>query len=212
MKLSFSPSEIRNVIFDFGGVLFDIDYHAPARAFRELGVERFEEIYSKATQTDVFDLLETGKISNSDFLDYLQRFVPDHVSRKQVLDAWNCILTGMPKERADALHTLQDHRLFLLSNTNAIHVEEFEQMVDKTVGLDYFKSAFEQVYYSNVIGIRKPHPETYLQVCQWNDLKPEETLFIDDSPQHVAGAKQAGLHAFHLQVEHEDVRELISLL
>lgn len=210
MELTFSPSEIRNIIFDFGGVLFDIDYLAPTRAFKKLGVANFEQVYSKATQTDVFDLLETGKISNEDFLRYLEGFVPDGVTRSQVLEAWNCILTGIPKGRVDALHSLQGYRTFLLSNTNAIHVEEFEKMVDKAVGLDHFKSAFEKVYYSNAIGIRKPHPETYLTVCKWNDLVPEETLFIDDSPQHVEGARKAGLHAYHLQVDTEDIRDLLA--
>jgi putative hydrolase of the HAD superfamily len=93
-------------------------------------------------------------------------------------------------------------RVFLLSNTNAIHVAEFERMIDETYGLSKFKSYFEKVYYSNEIGLKKPYPETFLEVCKWNDLDPSETLFIDDSLQHVEGAKKAGLQVAHLKSDY----------
>jgi FMN phosphatase YigB (HAD superfamily) len=102
-------------------------------------------------------------------------------------------------------------RTFLLSNTNAIHVAEFEQMIAHTMDFELFKSAFEKIYYSNAIGIKKPHPETFLQVCEWNGLNPAETLFIDDSAQHVEGALQAGLHAYHLKPG-ERISELLKQL
>lgn len=207
------PSEIDAIIFDFGGVLFDIDYPAPARAFKSLGVQNFEGLYSKANQNDLFDRLEVGTISNADFLEELRQLTGGTLTTAQVLWAWNTILTGIPVGRVEALHSLQGRfRCFLLSNTNAIHVEAFEPMVDDAVGLAHFKSAFEKTHYSNEIGMRKPHPETYLEICKWHSLTPSRTLFIDDSPQHVEGALQAGLHAYHLVVEKEDVRDVIARL
>lgn len=203
------PKEIEAIIFDFGGVLFDIEYDAPVRAFRKLGLDDFSKIYAQSAQSELFDRLETGKITNTNFLLAIQEEIPSPTELSQVLAAWNSILTGIPKGRIDQIHKLKSsRRTFLLSNTNALHVEEFEKIVDEEMGIDYFKSAFEKVYYSNEIGIKKPHPSTYLEVCKWNNLDPKTTLFIDDSLQHLEGASKAGLHAYHLDVRTEDIRDL----
>jgi len=206
MKLIPSSDQIDAIILDFGGVLYDIDYPAPARAFEALGMKHFEAIYSKASQTDLFDRLETGNISNGDFLEALHKYVPSGITKQQVLAAWNSILIGIPKRRIDFVHQLSgNHRMFLLSNTNAIHVAEFEKDIEKEMGLDYFRAAFEKVHYSNVLGIKKPYPETYLHVCKLHGLNPQRTLFVDDSPQHVRGAIDAGLFGYHLELPQEDI-------
>ncbi len=191
----------KNVIFDFGGVLFEIDYHAPVREFRKLGFERFDEIYAQASQSDVFDLLETGKISNEDFYLYIESLCPPGTTRKQVVDAWDSILLHIMPEKVELVRRVKSagRRTFLLSNTNAIHVASFEKSIDEIMGLANFKNNFEKIYYSNEIGRKKPYPETYLTICEWNGLNPAETLFIDDSIQHVEGAKKAGLQAVHLK-------------
>lgn len=213
MELLPAPFQVDAIILDFGGVLYDIDYPAPVRAFKALGMQNFEELYSKARQTDLFDLLETGNISNDDFLAELQKFVPERISKQQVLDAWNTILIGIPKRRIDFVHQLSStYRMFLLSNTNAIHVGQFEKDIDEAMGLDYFRAAFEKVHYSNVLGIKKPYPETYLKVCEMHKLDPKRTLFVDDSPQHVKGAIEAGLFGYHLEVPEEDITTALSSL
>lgn len=193
-------SPIRNIIFDFGGVLFEIDYHLPIAAFKKLGFEDFGSIYTQAAQSEIFDRLETGKISNEEFMAYIHSFVPQ-ASREEVDHAWNCILLHLMPEKVAFVQEMRDQgfRTFMLSNTNAIHVAEFEKMIEHSMGLEEFRKAFEKIYYSNAIGIKKPYPETYLQVCEWNGLNPAETLFIDDSIQHVLGAEKAGLHVLHLQ-------------
>lgn len=203
---------IRNIIFDFGGVLFEIDYDLPAIAFEKLGFADFKSFYTQAAQNPMFDLLETGKIENDKFLDFLNEFVPE-ASREQVLHAWNVILLRIMPIEVECVQKIRQSgiRTFLLSNTNAIHVAEFEQMIANTMDFELFKSAFEKIYYSNAIGIKKPHPETFLQVCEWNGLNPAETLFIDDSAQHVEGALLAGLHAYHLKPG-ERISELLKQL
>lgn len=206
-----SPDEVDAVILDFGGVLYDIDYDAPARAFEALGMDDFKGIYSQAAQTDLFDRLEVGRIGNTDFLEALKAYTPSGTTLDEVLEAWNVILLGIPKERIDFVHRLRArYRTFLLSNTNAIHVEEFEKDIDRTMGLPYFRSAFEAIHYSNVLGRKKPYPETYLHVCELHGLSPDRTLFIDDSVQHVQGALSAGLHAYHLELPAEEIRELLA--
>ena len=193
-------SSIRNVIFDFGGVLFEIDYELPAKAFEELGFPGFRNFYTQAAQNPMFDLLETGKVSNEEFLAFLKDMVPS-ATREQVLHAWNVILLHIMPEEVDVVKSVKraGYRTFLLSNTNAIHVEEFEKMIASRMDIDDFKSAFELIYYSNELGLKKPYPETFLHVCALNQLDPKETLFIDDSLQHVLGAQQAGLQAYHLK-------------
>jgi len=198
--MTIDKTKIKNIIFDFGGVLFEIDYHLPVQEFAKLGYPAFADIYTQAAQNEIFDRLETGKIGNEDFMQYLHNHVSGS-TRKQVDDAWNSILLHIMPEQVEEVRKIkkQGYRTFLLSNTNAIHVAEFERMTDEVMGLDYFKSAFEKVYYSNEIGFKKPYPETFLKVCEWNGLKPEETLFIDDSLQHVKGAQEAGLFVHHLK-------------
>ncbi len=209
MSAMISLDGIQNIIFDFGGVLFEIDYDLPAQAFDDLGFPGFRDLYTQAAQNPMFDLLETGKVANDEFLDFLHQHVP-HASREQVINAWNVILLRILPQEVEFVHTLRRSgiRTFLLSNTNAIHVAEFEQMIADSMDVLLFREAFEKIYYSNAIGLKKPHPETFLEVCAWNGLKPSETLFIDDSKQHVEGALRAGLHAYHL-LPGERVSELL---
>jgi len=172
---------IDNIIFDFGGVLFD--------------------------------KLETGSISNPDFYSEVRNALDVKHSDEILEEAWNTILTGIPKGRIDLIHELKSkYKTYLFSNTNAIHVSEFEKMVDTEMTLEYFYLAFEKVYYSNVLGFKKPYPESFLKYCTLESLEPSKTLFIDDSVQHVEGAEKAGLMAFHLDVKKMDVREIFSAL
>ena len=211
MSAMISLDGIQNIIFDFGGVLFEIDYDLPAQAFDDLGFTGFRDLYTQAAQNPMFDLLETGKVANDEFLDFLHQHVP-HATREQVAHAWNVILLRILPQEVEFVHALRKSgtRTFLLSNTNAIHVAEFEQIIANTMDVRVFREAFEKIYYSNAIGLKKPHPETFLEVCAWNGLTPSETLFIDDSKQHVEGALRAGLHAYHLQPG-ERVSELLRI-
>lgn len=191
---------IKNMIFDFGGVLFEIDYHKPVKAFSELGYSEFANLYTQANQNPMFDQVETGQIGNEDFMQYLHAFVPQ-ASRQQVDHAWNCILLHIMPDQVEVVKSIKSsgYRTFLLSNTNAIHVAEFEKMIANKMNIHDFRASFENIYYSNVIGIKKPYPETYLKICEWNNLVPAETLFIDDSLQHVKGAESAGLRGYYLK-------------
>lgn len=202
---------IKNIIFDFGGVIFNIDYLLPIQAFKELGFSNFEELYAKAAQSNLFDQLETGQISKQEFIGGLKKLAPElSLTDQQIIEAWNSILLDIPRARIRLIHQLKskNYKTVLLSNTNVFHVEEFEKVVDKTMGIKYYQSAFDEIYYSNVIGLRKPHPATFLQVCERANLDPNHTLFIDDSLQHVEGAVKAGLFAYHLDVNTEDICDL----
>ena len=201
-----SLDELDGVILDFGGVLYDIDYDAPPKAFAALGDPDFASLYHQASQSTWFDELETGTLDRETFYGHLRQRCLAGTTMDQIHDAWCCILTGMPPSRAHLVTQLgQRTRLFLLSNTNAIHAAVFEADLESTLDdASAFWGAFEQAHYSHDLGMKKPHPDTFLHVCNLHGLAPERTLFLDDSIQHVEGADRAGLHAHHLDLSRED--------
>lgn len=187
------------IILDLGGVLIDIDYHRTTKAFRELGIRNFEELYSQAQQEDLFDRLEVGDISAFHFINRLLDLLPPGTTANQVVHAWNAMLLKFPPESVTLIEQLaQSHRLFLLSNTNEIHLPVVERYWQEHSEKP-LPTFFEKAYFSHQIGKRKPAVETFQWVVQENGLETRRTLFIDDSIQHVEGAQKAGIQVVHLQ-------------
>ena len=200
MKLLDMLQGIKNIIFDLGGVIYAIDYLATIRAFKDLGIKNFEQIYAKAGQSDLFDDLETGKISKVEFFEGINKFLPNPLSPTQITDAWNAMLIGLPKEKLELLSCLsQKYRLFLLSNANELHIQCVNASLQKQHGIKNINGFFEKAYYSQEIGMRKPHKATFDWVLQDAGIQAEETLFIEDTAQHIAGAKLTGLKTHHLE-------------
>jgi HAD superfamily hydrolase (TIGR01509 family) len=192
----------KNIIFDFGGVLLNIDYMLTAKAFQQLGVEHFTDIYSKKVQQDLFDRFEKGEISEAEFYEAIRNLTRIPLTDSQIKNAWNAMLISLPEDSTRLLEQLRGkHRLFLLSNSNIIHEKEFSQMIDKGYGWKKFYGLFEKVYFSHRIGMRKPDNEIFQKVITENNLRKEETVFLDDSPQHIEGARNAGLVALHVEQE-----------
>ena len=190
--------EIKNIIFDLGGVIYAIDYHKTITAFKNLGIKNFDKLFAKAAQQNIFDDLETGTISKSEFFVEINLLIQDYLTDNQITEAWNAMLLQFMPEALSCLDEISsDYRLFLLSNTNEIHIE----FIKNQVGEENFKSfcaRFEKVYLSHEIGKRKPHAKVFDYIINEKKLKKDETLFIDDSIQHVQGAIKAGLQAYHL--------------
>ena len=190
--------KIRNIIFDFGGVIINIDYKATIEAFKKLGIDNFDELYSQANQSNLFDDIETGKISPQHFINGLLKLLPNGISPNQVVHAWNAMLLDIPKSRIELLQELSaKYHIFLLSNTNSIHIDAALRTWNK-ISDEPIESVFETVYFSHVIGMRKPNVEIFDYVCEKHELNTKETLFIDDSIQHIEGAKRSGLQTLHL--------------
>lgn len=203
-------ANIKNIIFDFGGVILNLDYQLTEDAFKALGLTKFAEFYTQFNQNHLFDQLETGKIEPDAFRKAIREHLGKSLSDDTIDTAWNAMLLNHPKERLDLLLALKPHfRTFMLSNTNAIHYDAFRKALWDEHQIDGLDQFFEKDYYSHLIQLRKPHPETFQWVLDQHGLKAEETLFIDDSPQHIEGAKQAGLQAYHLQ-KGEEITELFS--
>jgi glucose-1-phosphatase len=191
---------IRHIIFDLGGVLLNIDYKLTEKAFIEAGVTDFPKLYSQLKQTDLFDRFEVGAISRKEFVKALQQISSLPITEVQILTAWNAMLLDFPLRRLQLLQQLRIyHDLFLLSNTNEIHEEAFNAILMSSHGMPNIGVFFDKVYLSHRIGMRKPMKEIFQRVLEDNQLRPECTLFIDDSPQHIAGAKQLGIQTIHLE-------------
>ncbi len=199
MRLKDFP-QVKNIIFDLGGVLINIDYKATENAFKNAGIKNFDELFSQAKQARLFDNLEKGLVDEDTFKDGLRLLSNVNLSDKAIDDAWNAMLLDFPKHRIELLQKIRKHyKTFLLSNTNELHIPVFENLIEKEYGIANFSSLFDKIYYSCRVQMRKPDKEIFELVINENNLNPQETLFIDDSIQHVQGAKNAGLNAIHLQ-------------
>lgn len=201
------------LLLDLGGVLIDVDYQRTAAEFNALGFRGFEAIYSKAQQDHLFDGFETGDLSPDEFRQRIIALQGGSLAHAQVDHCWNAMLGRIPQERIELLQRLkQRYRLLLLSNTNAIHVQAFEHIIAEHNGIPDFKALFDGAYYSCSIGLRKPDAEAFSHVLALHGAEPARTLFIDDSIQHVIGARNAGLQAEHLDLAKEDVMRMTQRL
>ncbi len=201
---------IKNIILDLGGVLINLDYNKLNEALGRLGLKN---TFSKAKQIDLFDRLEEGEISEYNFLTEFNQLSKSKHSHQKIIDTWNTILLDFPIERLNLLELLKEkYRLFLYSNTNAIHIKEVYNILNRTHGINNLNQYFEKIYLSNELGIRKPKTDGFIHIINTNRLERNETLFIDDSPQHIYGAKEAGLHTQLLDLEKEDFSGLIKRL
>ena len=190
---------VKNILFDLGGVLFHIDYQRTIDAFVKLGITDFEKYFNQHQQNDLFDAFETGNIKSEIFVKSLQEYLPAS-SYQEIVDAWNAMLVTFPQDYLKFLEGLRkNYRLFLLSNANEIHIKFVDAFLKKRYNISSINQFFEKAYYSHEIGMRKPHKSTFEWVIKDANILAEETLFIEDSAQHIEGAKQAGLKTLHLE-------------
>jgi putative hydrolase of the HAD superfamily len=199
---------IKNVIFDLGGVLLNVDYHKTADAFKALGAAQFDELYSQANANHLFEALETGEISEDEFYLQIYKYCKPGTHVDEMRSAWNAILLDFRKDSLNVVEKLKKkYNLFLLSNTNSIHLTAFNKSLLETTGNASLDQYFIKSYYSHIIRMRKPYIETYNWVLKDGMMKAEETLFIDDSINHINGAIEAGIKT-HLLLPTETIGDL----
>ncbi len=191
--------QIKNIIFDLGGIFLNIDFAKTEQAFADLGVKGFDRYITQHSITGLFELLETGKISPEEFYKSFRKESCKDISDKQIADAWNALLLDFPAERLEWLDTIRSkYNVFLFSNTNKIHYDLFSENFREQNGGRDFNSYFRKAYYSHELGLRKPYPESYLSILHEQSLNAAETLFIDDTIKNIEGAQLAGLQTLHL--------------
>jgi putative hydrolase of the HAD superfamily len=194
---------IKNIIFDFGDIFINLDKPATYREMAKLGVTDITE-----EMMSVYHKYEKGLISTEAFLNfYHDKF---SIAKEDLIFAWNAILSDFPKKRLDFLKDLADskkYRLFLLSNTNDLHIKWIQDSLGK-VFYNEFKNSFEQFYLSHEINFRKPDSEIYEFILKENNLISDETLFVDDLKENTDAANKLGIHVWNLIPAKDDVTEL----
>lgn len=199
-----ATKKIKNIIFDLGGVIINLDTAATIKAFVDLGINDFENIYSQLSQTNLFDQFDKGLITENYFFNSIKNQFDLKKPLHDLEKAWNAMLLDFPKQRLDNLKKYKEsHRTFLLSNTNETHIREFHRTLHQNYGMRDLDQFFEKVYFSCRVNMRKPDKEIFELVLKQNHLDPAETLFIDDTIHHVEGAKRVGIHSVLIKTGEE---------
>ena len=203
---------IKNIIFDFGGVICDLDIRRTIEKFKEFGMPKAEFSGTPEERNRQFELLvsnyETGFITSQQFRDKIRNHYQVPPSDAAINDAWNALLVGIPEPRILVLESIRKgYRIFLLSNSNEIHYLKYREDFQQQYGYRDFNALFENVYFSYRLHLRKPDPAIFKLVLKENKLDPAKTLFIDDTLIHVEAARELGITWYHLR-EGEDLTML----
>jgi len=189
---------IKNIIFDYGNVIFSLDFARSHKAWQALGIDNAQDFYSHKVQDPVFTAFERGDIDAAGFRKRIREITgKSNLTDQQIDNAWNSLLVGIPQGNHELLLNLKSkYRTFLLSNINEIHFDHIMNYLKNDFGFEGNDHLFEKIYYSHLLGKRKPEAEIFEQVLMENNLDPAETLFIDDSPQHIEAAKKLGINTY----------------
>ncbi|WP_282075350.1 HAD family hydrolase [Maribacter aquivivus] len=199
---------IKNIIFDFGDIFINLDKQAPLLEMAKFG---FTELTPELDT--IFKKYEMGLMESDEFINRLQAIFTN-ATKDQIKDAWNSIILDFPEDRLKFIEKLKNdnqYRLFLLSNTNNLHIDK----VKESMGLERFnrfKNCFEVFYLSQEMKMRKPNTDIYEFVLNENQLNANETFFLDDTKENTDAASKLGIHCWNLQVGKEDVLETLSHL
>ena len=190
-----------HLLFDFGGVIIDIDYDATPTAMRRLSRAGSTIAFSQASQAELFDRFETGHLTPAEFRAGLRATYALDATDAELDAAWHAMLLGVPAERLALIGELrrQGHQTALLSNTNTLHIGEINKRLADQYGFkNGIADVLDRVFYSQEVGLRKPGEEIFRHALREMNWQPEDVLFIEDSPQHIATARRLGLRVLHL--------------
>lgn len=202
-------SSIKNIIFDLGGVIINIDFQYTYEAFARLAGTDILTILKKFDELKVFLRYETGELDDAAFRDLIRKEIKPSLTDHQIDNAWNALLLDIPQERIRLIESLKGkYRLFLLSNTNPVHIRKVNEILYQSAGVKQIDDLFEKAFYSYDLGLAKPGEEIYRVVLKEKSLHPEETLFIDDNGDNIRGAITAGLNTIQVRTP-ETILELL---
>ncbi len=203
--------KIRNLVFDFGNVLLNLDMSATEKQMQALVGDAYNFSAERNAYPAFFEEYEVGKISEAEFFAGLQQMQPDkNLSAGDLKAAWNAMLLDIPPARLEMLERLRKkYRVFLLSNTNKTHIDFVMNYLRRTHGItDWDSRFFDKVYYSHLVKMRKPGADIYNFVRADANLKAEETLFIDDNAANIETAAKLGWQT----ILHDDGRDITKVL
>ena len=208
------PSSLKNIIFDFGGVICDLDINRTIEKFKEFGLPRQEFRSDQKEQDRQFELLissyETGLISSQQFREAIRNHYQVPPTDAAIDEAWNALLLDIPLPRIKLLEDLRKtYRIFLLSNSNEIHYLKYLHDFSQKYGYAGFDDLFEKAYFSFQVHLSKPDPAIFTLVLEENNLLAAETLFIDDTLIHIESAERSGITGYPLKKD-EDIVSLFT--
>ncbi|HVU59201.1 MAG TPA: HAD family phosphatase [Puia sp.] len=193
-------NDIKNIIFDLGGVIINLDNQRTEDAFIALGTKSLKEYFGHGHAASFFKEYEVGGISDQEFVENIKKLTGISASDEEIITAWNALLLDFPPERIQLLKELRKtYRVFLFSNTNALHLSALQQIYMNTFSDGELDDHFEKAYYSHTMKMRKPDTGSFQYILKENGLKGEETLFVDDALINVEGAEKAGLKGLFLR-------------
>lgn len=191
---------VKNIIFDLGNVLYDIDFTKMYNGFKNLGIRNFESQFTLNESDPLYFELEKGFVDAATFCDRFRSLNHIDISNQNIITSWNALLIGF---RSNSIHWIKEnqdrYQMFLYSNTNQIHYDHFISEFTRDVANYPFESLFKKPYYSHKMGMRKPDPASFIFILNQEGLKAEETLFIDDSEPNIVSAASVGLKVLHLK-------------
>jgi putative hydrolase of the HAD superfamily len=194
MKPNLEP--VKAIIFDLGGVIINIDPSLTHKAFDALGISQVDKQFTFTHQEKIYKDFEVGKISITEFRDSFRKFIEKPVSDNEIDVAWNAMLLDIPQHRIELLRNLKSkYQTYLLSNTNIIHVDSINCYLLEKHNFESLNPLFDNCYFSQDIGMRKPNAQAYQYVLNMHDLNPNETLFFDDNADNIAAAEKLGIQS-----------------
>lgn len=201
---------VKNIIFDFGNILIDLDIPKTWRLLSDLAGDHYDSVMSVLNKNSVFEKFETGQLTEAQFILCIQAALPGEVSATAIKNAWNAMLLGIPAKRLEMLlHLRKNFHVYLLSNTNALHLEHVYQYLKFDLGIaDFDTRYFDRTFYSHLVGLRKPDREIYEFVLKEIQAEPAQTLFIDDLPENLIAPAALGMHTY----QHDPVNEISDIL
>lgn len=200
--------DINTIIFDFGGVIIDIDPELTMKEFGKLGARKLDAVQMNEFVTNIIRKFEKGILTPESFRKKASEFLGIRVSDQEFDDAWNALLYDIPKERIKSIEEAKQHyQVFLLSNSNEIHYDLYVRDLQLRFGYREFDELFDKAYFSFDMHLAKPDPLVYEFIINQHDLNPAKTLFIDDNKENIIPAQKLGLNTYHLE-KPEKVRNL----
>ena len=201
-------TKIKNIIFDLGGVILDIDENVVYKELEKMGIEISELAHSKEFM-EILSKFDTGIYTAATFRKKIKQFIGQEKMTDQKFDSiWNAMLLDIPRERIEAIEKVKKHyKIYLMSNTNVIHYDLYVRDLQLRFGYNEFDELFNKSYFSFAEHLEKPDPRFFELILDHEHLLPEETLFIDDTAENIEAAKSLGINTYHISRE-ELVRNL----
>ena len=201
-------AQIKNIIFDLGGVLLNLDFKRTIDAFEKLGLTDFENMFSQFKADELFTNLETGRLNEADFYAAVKKRTEKTITEAEIDHAWNALILDFRMESLAFLESLSPkYKLYLLSNTNIIHLKYFKHLFTRKTGKPLLDAYFSKAWYSNEVGLRKPGAEIFEFALKAGNLVAAETLFIDDTFANIETAQKLGFKT-HLLLPSERIEFL----